>query len=91
MTTSQPRITARVDAETQDLLSQAAAIAGLPSINAFVLSAAVEKAKRIMERERSLKLSQDDAMRLVEALDRPAKPNVNLQEAAKHYKSKIQS
>ena len=50
-TTTLPRITARVDVDTQYLLTKAAAIAGMPSINAFVLSAAIEKAKQVIERE----------------------------------------
>ena len=62
-----PRITARVDVDTQELLTQATAIAGMTSINSFVLSAAIEKAKQIIEREQTLKLSQDDASLLMEA------------------------
>lgn len=46
MPASLPLSTARVDLDTQELLSQAAAIAGMPSINSFVLSAAVEKAQQ---------------------------------------------
>ncbi len=92
MTAYSPPISTKVDIETQDLLSQAAAIAGMSSINSFVLSAAVEKAKKIMERERSLKLSQRDAMMLIDALDSPAKSDlISLQEASKRYKSKNQS
>ncbi len=72
MATTLPRITARVDVDTQDLLTKAAAIAGMSSINSFVLSAAIEKAKQVIEREQALKLSQADAMLLMEALDRPA-------------------
>lgn len=90
MTTALPRITARVDSDTQELLSQAAAIAGMSSINSFVLSAAVEKAKTIMERERALQLSQQDTMTLMAALDQPAKPNSKLQCAATRYKNKTQ-
>ena len=56
MATALPRITARVDAETQDLLAQAAAIAGMTSINSFVLNAAIDKAKQIMERFLKLKV-----------------------------------
>jgi len=89
--TTRPRITARVDTDTQELLSQAAALAGMSSINSFVLSAAIEKAKKIMERERSLKLSQRDALMLVEALDTPSKPNARLQQASRRYKDKTQS
>lgn len=90
MATALPRITARVDADTQELLSQAAAIAGMSSINSFVLSAALEKAKTIMERERSLKLSQKDTTALMNALDQPAKPNNKLQQAALRYMDKKQ-
>ena len=90
MATTLPRITARVDIDTQELLSQAAAIAGMSSINSFVLSAAVEKAKTIMERERALQLSQQDAMTLMTALDQPPMPKSKLQKAASRYMDKTQ-
>jgi uncharacterized protein (DUF1778 family) len=90
MATTLPRITARVDVDTQDLLTKAAAIAGMSSINSFVLSAAIEKAKQIIDREQALKLSQADAMLLMEALDRPATPNPKLKIASDRYESKIQ-
>ena len=89
MTTIHSRITARVDTDIQKLLSQAAALAGMSSINSFVLSAAIEKAKKIIEQERSLKLSQRDALMLVEALDAPAKPNARLQQASRRYRIKF--
>ncbi|CAA6811933.1 MAG: Unknown protein [uncultured Sulfurovum sp.] len=88
MTTSSPRITARVSLDTQELLSKAAALSGISSINSFVLSAAIEKANKIMEREETLKLSKRDAMLLLEALDRPAKANKKLSEAFKAYEEK---
>lgn len=90
MATTLPRITARVDVDTQDLLTKAAAIAGMSSINSFVLSAAIEKAKQVIEREQALKLSQADAMLLMEALDRPATQNSKLKAAASRYESKAQ-
>ena len=90
MATTLPRITARVDVDTQNLLNKAAAIAGMSSINSFVLSAAIEKAKKVIEREQVLRLSQDDAMLLMEALDRPAQPNTKLKAAANRYESKNQ-
>ncbi|MGV6851472.1 MAG: type II toxin-antitoxin system TacA family antitoxin [bacterium] len=90
MAATLPRITARVDVDTQDLLTKAAAIAGMPSINSFVLSAAVEKAKHIIEREQALKLSQADALLFIEALDKPATANPQLQAAAARYASKTQ-
>ncbi|MCH1925101.1 DUF1778 domain-containing protein [Shewanella sp. C32] len=90
MASTLPRITARVDLDTQDLLTKAAAIAGMSSINSFVLNAAIEKAKQVIEREETLKLSRIDAMALMEALDQPAKPNAKLQAAAKRYDGKTQ-
>lgn len=90
MTTTPPRITARVDAETQNLLSKAAAITGVSSINSFVLSAAVEKAKQIIEREQALKLSQRDAMLLMDALDKPATVHPHLAAAFERYEGKVQ-
>jgi uncharacterized protein (DUF1778 family) len=88
MTTSSPRITARVTAETQELLSQAAALSGISSINSFVLSAAIEKANKIMDREETLKLSKRDALLLMDALDSPTKRNQKLAEALNAYQKK---
>lgn len=90
MTSLSPRITARVDLETQDLLSKAAALAGMSSINSFVLSAAIEKAKLIIEREHVLKLSKQDAILLMDALDRPAMAHSKLKAAAARYETKTQ-
>lgn len=88
MTASSPRITARVSAETQELLSKAAALVGISSINSFVLNAAIEKAKQIMADEELLSLSKEDAQLFIEALDRPAKPNRRLDKAFKAYETK---
>lgn len=90
MSATLPRITARVDADTQILLSKAAAIAGMSSINSFVLNAAIEKAKQIIEREQVLKLSQADAVLLMQALDQPATENTQLKTAAQRYSDKTQ-
>ncbi|EGR1265422.1 DUF1778 domain-containing protein [Vibrio cholerae] len=90
MATTLPRITARVDVDTQDLLTKAAALAGMSSINSFVLNAAIEKAKQVIEREQALKLSQADAVLLMEALDNPAVANAKLKLASERYESKTQ-
>ncbi|MCB9482356.1 MAG: DUF1778 domain-containing protein [Desulfobacteraceae bacterium] len=86
--TSLPRITARVDADTQNLLSKATALAGMSSINNFVLSAAVEKARQIIEQSQFLKISEHDANLLMDALDRPAEINLKLKAAFQRYESK---
>ena len=86
-----PRITARVDVDTQDLLTKAAALTGMSSINSFVLNAAIEKAKQVIEREQTLKLSQADAILLMKALDNPAIANAKLKAAFERYERKDQS
>jgi len=88
MTVSSPRITARVSVDTQELLSKAAALMGISSINSFVVSAAIEKAKKIMAEEEALRLSRQDVMLFMDALDRPAKPNKKLNEAFANYEKK---
>ncbi|WFE69230.1 DUF1778 domain-containing protein [Thiomicrospira sp. R3] len=90
MATTLPRITARVDIDTQNLLTKAAALAGMSSINSFVLNAAIEKAKQIIEHEQTLKLSQADAILLMEALDKPAALNTKLKMVAEGYERKTQ-
>ncbi|MGM0418297.1 MAG: DUF1778 domain-containing protein [Thermodesulfobacteriota bacterium] len=86
-----PRITARVDADTQNLLNKATALSGMSSINNFVLNAAVEKAKQIIEHDQFLKLTENDANLLIKALDRPAEINPKLKAAAESYERKKQS
>ena len=88
MTVSSPRITARVSTDTQELLSKAAALVGISSINSFVLNAAIEKAKKIMQDEELLSLSREDALLFVDALDKPAKSNTKLNQAFKTYETK---
>lgn len=90
MSATSPRITTRVDFDTQNLLLQAAAISGISSINAFVLNAAIEKAKKIIESDQQLKLSKRDAIALVNALDAQPKVNARLQQAVSRYESKQQ-
>lgn len=86
--TSLPRITARVDVDTQNLLNKATALAGMSSINNFVLSAAVEKARQIIEQSQILKITENDANLLMDALDRPAEVNLKLKAALERYESK---
>ena len=85
MASNLPGITARVDDKVQLLLQQATALSGIASVNTFVINAAVEKAKQIIEHERLLQLSLDDAQLLVEVLDREPVAHKRLQVAAKRY------
>ena len=90
MIPNSPRITARVDEVTQELLYKATALSGISSINSFVLGAAIEKAKEIMAKEELLNLSKHDAALLAEALDRPAKVHPKLKSAFETHDTKNQ-
>jgi uncharacterized protein (DUF1778 family) len=87
MTTTASRITARVNPEVQELLLRAAALSGISSINSFVLSAAIEKAQNIVQRQERLELESGDAVAFVKALDRQPTVHKRLQKAAQHYPS----
>ena len=85
MTVKAPRITTRINQDTQSMLAKAAALSGISSINSFVLNAAIEKAKQILKHENTLILNQQDTQLLLAALDAPVKVNQNLQKAAQAY------
>jgi uncharacterized protein (DUF1778 family) len=85
MASALPRITARIDEEIQELLNRAAALSGVKSINAFVVNAAVEKARSIIAQEERLRLSEEEASQLIEALDAEAKRHEKLSNAFKKH------
>ena len=85
MPSAAPRITARVTPDVQAMLSQAASLSGISSINAFVLNAAIEKARTILKEESTLTLSRRDAEAFFDALDRPARAHSKLTEAFRRH------
>jgi len=87
MTKNAPRITARVDEEIQSLLARAAALSGMSSINAFVVSSAVEKARKIIAEEEKWCLDEADSRLFVEALQRQPKKHRKLAEAFERYEN----
>lgn len=88
MATASPRITARVSEETQALLSRAAALSGISSINSFVLSSTIEKATKIIEHEETLNLAKHDTSLFLDALEKPTVANRRLNEAHATYENK---
>ncbi len=87
MVATNPRITARVDEDTKELLLKASKLIGQPSINAFVLNSAVEHAKEILKREQILELGERDFGLLLDSLDSSSK-NERLQKAYQNYHTK---
>jgi uncharacterized protein (DUF1778 family) len=79
------RITARVSDTVRATLEQAAEILGA-TVNQFVVQTAYQEAQRILERESVIRLSQQDARKVLFLLDHPPKPNKRLADAVKKFK-----
>ncbi len=82
--------TARVELKTsdsaKDTLKQAAAVIGL-DLSSFILSAAVEQAERVLDRQRRRELSDAEWDRLNEVLSSKAEPTSALVELMRGYNS----
>ncbi len=80
------RISARVPRDVRQRLEEAADRSGA-TLNQFLVQAAIEKADRILEREKVTQLSARDAEWLLNVLDQtPRPPNAKLQRALDSYK-----
>ncbi len=84
---SRDRITARVPLHVADMLELAATMVG-STINQFVAQAALEKAERIVERERTLAMSQETTAWFFELLDNPPEPSPHLVDAVRRYNAR---
>jgi uncharacterized protein (DUF1778 family) len=81
------RITARVPQNVQDTLQRAAELLGA-TLNQFVVQAALTEARRVIERDRVIHLSSNDAAFLMKLLERPPAPNARLRKAFQTYKKR---
>jgi uncharacterized protein (DUF1778 family) len=81
------RITARVPQDVQDTLEQAAKLLGA-TLNQFVVQAALNEARRVIERDRVIHLSSVDAAFLLNLLEKPPAPNARLRKAFQTYKNR---
>jgi uncharacterized protein (DUF1778 family) len=78
------RITARVSTLVAEKLQEAADLSG-----ATLNQAALEKADRIIDRERTLQFSAEDAAMFIAMLDSPRPPNEAMKRAHERYKNKV--
>ncbi len=78
------RITARIARNALEKIEYAASLQGA-TINQFLVSSALINAENIIEHERKIELSQEEAKRFLEIIDAPAKPNENLRAAFQSY------
>ncbi|WP_404359512.1 DUF1778 domain-containing protein [Methylotuvimicrobium sp. KM1] len=82
------RITARVSEQIKETLIAAADLTGA-TLNQFLVQAALEKAERVIEKDKLIHLSQQDAEFFFDVLDNPPEPNDKLINAVKNYKARI--
>ncbi len=68
------------------LLQQAASLTG-QSVDDFVLTALLDRAREVVQTGSTRVLSLRDAVRFVELLDADPEPNDALRRAAEHYRS----
>ncbi len=58
------------------------------TLSQFMVQAALEKAEKVIERERTIYFSANDAAMLINLLDSPAGPNAALMKAFERFKQK---
>lgn len=78
-------ITAQVSNAVADTLLEAAELTG-STLDQFVIQSALENAQRIIERERTISLTREDAVFLLDLLDAPPAPNEAMTKAFARYK-----
>ncbi len=82
------RLVARTSTETQEIIQRAADYSGT-TLSQFLIEAAMEKARNVIERTETLHLSMAGADALFVALDNPPKANNKLLKAAQRYKDMV--
>jgi uncharacterized protein (DUF1778 family) len=81
-TKNDARVTVRIPQQIKETLEQAAILSGA-TLNQFIVGAALKEAQQILEAERSIELSQQDAEKVFSLLENPPTPNERLKAAAK--------
>jgi len=74
------RLAARMPHEIQERIQEAATITG-STINEFLVSAALDKANAVLERERTINLNFESAKIVLDLIANPPEPNEALRRA----------
>ena len=86
VTLERGRITARVSQPIAEKLQEAADLSGA-TLNQFLVQAALEKAQKVIDHERLIQLTLQDAELLIDLLEHPPKPNEALLQGFEEYAS----
>ena len=84
-TSERGRITARVSLSIEETLKEAAELSGM-LLSQFMVQASLEKAQKIIDRERFLKISSADAELILNTLERPPQANAALTALLERHK-----
>jgi uncharacterized protein (DUF1778 family) len=82
------RLVARTSTEIQEIIQRAADYSGA-TLSQFLIESAMEKARDVIERTETLRLSMAGADALFAALENPPKAHPKLLKAAKVYKDTV--
>jgi uncharacterized protein (DUF1778 family) len=82
MTTKDKRREIRISANDDDLLAEAAGLAGV-SVSEFLLDRALSDAADLVEAHRTIRLADEDHDRFLDALDGPVRPPEELMAQAR--------
>lgn len=78
------RISARVSAAVAETLNEAADLSGT-TLSSFVVQAALKEAHRVIDREKTIYVSNNDVAMLLDLLDNPPAPNAALNKAFERF------
>ncbi|MGB6299585.1 MAG: DUF1778 domain-containing protein [Rivularia sp. (in: cyanobacteria)] len=78
------RVTARISASIQEILQKAAELSGA-TLNQFMVQAALKEAKKIIEDEGLIILSEIDADKVFSLIENAPAPNENLKAAMRKH------
>lgn len=84
-TEGRDRVTARLPKLLVEKLQEAADLTGA-TLNQFLVQAAIEKADRVIDRERTIRFTVEDAAMFIHMLDNPRPPNQALTRAFERLK-----
>ncbi|BAZ10287.1 hypothetical protein NIES4071_21020 [Calothrix sp. NIES-4071] len=79
------RVTARIPVSVQETIQRAAELSGA-TLNQFIVQAALKEAKKVMDLERVIVLSEEDADKVFSLIENPPEPNDRLKAAIKRHK-----
>ena len=88
MTTKTERIAARVPEYVYQTLHRAAGLTG-STVNQFLVQAALERARTVIEEESVIYLAGESAKKFFDVMENPPVPNEKLKAAFRHHKERL--